>query len=107
MDLIEMPSKMESEIQRYGGVSATAIEITGRRKPQTQTNLCRPEPGAQGAEGYHRKKVVTVRERNRLAQEAMEENQSSERQACRFLGISRTVFWYQSIKTSMKRSLSY
>ena len=38
-------------------------------------------------------------ERKRLAQEAMEENQLSERQACRFLCISRSVFRYQSKKT--------
>jgi len=39
---------MESEIQWYGGVSAAATERTGRRKPQTQTNVCGPEPGAKG-----------------------------------------------------------
>lgn len=41
-----------------------------------------------------------MRERKRLAQEALEENQLSERQACRFLSISRTVFRYQSKKNS-------
>ena len=91
---------MESEIQWYGGVTAAATERTGRRKPETETNVCGLKPGAQGTEGYRRKKVITVRERKRLAQEAMEENQLSERQTCRFLGISRTVFRYQSKKTN-------
>jgi putative transposase len=39
-----------------------------------------------------------VSDRKRLAREAMEENQLSERQACRFLSINRSVFRYQSKK---------
>jgi len=39
-----------------------------------------------------------VRERRRLAKEALQENQLSERQACRYLGISRTAYRYQSQK---------
>ena len=38
-------------------------------------------------------------ERKRLAKEAMKEHKLSERQACRFLEISRTVYRYQSRKT--------
>jgi putative transposase len=40
-----------------------------------------------------------VSERKRLAKEAMKEHKLSERQACRFLEISRTVYRYQSRKT--------
>jgi putative transposase len=39
-----------------------------------------------------------VSERRELAKEAMRDYQVSERQACRFLGISRTAFRHQPLK---------
>ena len=44
------------------------------------------------------KKVITVSDHKRLAREAIEENQVSERQASRYLCISQSVFRYQSKK---------
>jgi putative transposase len=40
-----------------------------------------------------------VKERKRLAKEAMQDHQISERQACRYLGISRTAFRHQAQKS--------
>ena len=40
-----------------------------------------------------------MKERKRLAKEAMQDHQISERQACRYLGISRTAFRHQAQKS--------
>ncbi len=83
---------MESQIRRYGCNSIKAFIRAGRRKSQTKADVCRDKPGSHDLEGNCRKKVKKVSERRKLVEYAMDSHQTSQRRACRVLGLNRAGF---------------
>lgn len=86
---------MESQVQRYGYQRLEANEGTRRRKPAAEADVCRFEPGTPGAQGYCAKKAIKPDKHRALAVYALGEHGLSERQACKILKLSRSVFRYQ------------
>jgi len=89
---------MESQVWRDGRQRLEAAEGTRRREPAAETDVCQFEPGTCGAQGDCRKKVVKPEQRRELAKFAVAEHGLSERQACKILNLSRSVYHYQAQK---------
>lgn len=89
---------MEGQIKRYGYERPEAAERARRREPTAETDVCQLEPGTPSAQGYCSKKAVKPDERRELAVYVMEEHDLSERQACKVLKLSRSVFRNQGNK---------
>jgi hypothetical protein len=87
--------QMESQIWWHGCECLEATKGVGRRKPTLEADVCRSEPGTQGFEGYCRKKAIKPSERRELAKYAIREHGLSERQACKIMNLSRSVFRYE------------
>src|SRR6185503_16682512 len=89
---------MESQVWWHGCECFEKIERVGRRKPTLEADVCGPEPGTQGAQGYCRKKAIKPGERRKLAKYAIQEDGLSERQTCKIMNLSRSVFEYEARK---------
>ena len=89
---------MESKIQWHGDQFIEQVKGTGRRKPTPKKDVCRDESGIPGFEGNHSKKTIKPDAHRDLVTYAMKEYGLSERQACKMLNLSRSVYRYRAKK---------
>ncbi len=89
---------LEGEVRRTGSERSAAAEAVGRGEPEAEADRGGPGDGFGDAEGSSRKKMVEPEAKRTAVAELRKQHGTSERRACRLVGLKRSTHRYRQRK---------